>query len=209
MSQTDSKKKNQTLVIVGLIALIVVLMVCVRLIFDGLEAVLPQPEPSLYTQLNNEKGQPAAYGARLLGEDERQAGDIQEWLESSRDWVSGESADAEHSAFWLYRQGADEYVLYLPGQDRALSAADLTAAEEKDEDGEITLVLRARTPENGGEAVPEEQLFAFQTQSEQWRGIRVKVILDGRERHVYKLTSTKLGQLYSLDEMYIGRDIGG
>lgn len=203
MNETQNNRKN-TWIIIGMIALIVVLMVCVRLIFDGLEAVLPQPQPSPYTQLNDETGQPSAFGMRLLGEEERQAADIQGWLESSRDWVSGEHAGGAYSAFWLYRQDTDEYVLCLPDQDRALAAGDFTATEEKDEDGELTLVLRARTPEKGEGAVPEEQLLAFATQSERWRGIRIKVVLDGRERNVYKLTS-KGNRLYSTEEAYIGR----
>ena len=80
----------------------------------------------------------------------------------------------------------------------------MTATEERDEDGEYTLVLRARTPEESAEVDPEEQLVCFATQSESWRGIRVQVILDGREQVVYKLASQG-DSLYSTEELYIGR----
>ena len=53
---------------------------------------------------------------------------------------------------------------------------------------------------------PEEQLFSLKTQSDWWRGIRVKVILDGREKDVCKLAS-KEEKLYSTEELYIGREI--
>ena len=202
MNEAENKNKNQTLVILGLIALIVVLFVGIKLIFAGLGAMLPKEEASRYTVLTDEKGQTSAYGARLLDEEERQEQDVQHWLDSAREWAG----DPEHSAFWLYRVDTDEYLLYLPGQDRTLSAADVTAAEEKDEDGELSLVLRFRTPEDGAEVAPEEQLFSFQTYSQGWRGVRIKVILDGREKTVSKLAS-KGGKLYSTEELYIGRDI--
>lgn len=206
MNEAENKKTNQALVILGLVALIVVLFIGIKLIFAGLGAMLPKQGASRYTVLTDENSQTSAYGARLLSGEERQEQDVQHWLDSAREWAGEGHADPEHSAFWLYRFDTDEYLLYLPGQDRTLSAADVTAAEEKDEDGELSLVLRFRTPEDGAEVEPEEQLFSFQTYSEGWRGVRIKVILDGREKTVSKLAS-KGGKLYSTEELYIGRDI--
>lgn len=203
MNEMQNRKKN-LVVTLGLVALIAVLVFGVRLIFDGLETVIPQPDPDPFTVLNDESGRPSPYGIRLLGEEERQTQDIRTWLESVRE-MSGDNADKEYDTFWLYRQDTDEYILYLPDQDRALAAADVTATEETAEDGVIVLVLRARTPENGEEVVPEEQLLCIRTESEQWNGIRVKVILDGREQQVYKLASQE-NQIYSTEELYIGRD---
>ena len=77
-------------------------------------------------------------------------------------------------------------------------------AEEADLSGEVTLVIRARTAEDSEQIVPEEQLFAIKTNSETWRGIRLSIILDGREKEVRKLVA-KDGGLYSTEEVYIGR----
>ena len=204
MNETKNNKK-QTLGILGLVALILVLFLGIKVIFAGLDRVMPRPEPSPYTALTDEDGQSVPYGLRLLEAEEVQAQEVQSWLEQALDAMDRGSADGENSAFWLYRQDTDEYLLYLPGQDRSLSPLDVTAAEERDGDGEITLALRARTPEGGREVRPEEQLLCIRTQSEQWRGIRVKVVLDGRERYVHKLTLTRQGRFYSADETYIGR----
>lgn len=198
----ENEKKSSTLTIVGLVALILVLFVAIKVIFAGLDAMLPDEKASPYTVLNTEKGEEGDYWARLLTEDEVQAKDVQDWLEQAEDWAT----DREGSAFWLCRMDSGEYLLYLPDQERALTEADFTASEERDEDGEITLVLRARTPEKSKEVVPEEQLFCLATESDQWKGIRLKIILDGRELNVYKLAS-KGGKLYSTEEMYIGREL--
>lgn len=203
MNDTHSGKKN-VLVMLGLVILIAVLAASVCLIFAGLETMVPQREPSLFTVLNNENGQPSPYGMRLLTEEDQQAQDIQNWLERVRK-MAGDRVDNENDVFWLYRQDTDEYVLYLPDQDRALTVADVTAAEETAEDGVVILVLRARTPEGGDEIAPEQQLLCFQTESKNWNGIRIQVILDGRERQVYKLAA-KGEQIYSTEELYIGRD---
>lgn len=69
----------------------------------------------------------------------------------------------------------------------------------------MCLVLRARTPENSEPVAPEETLYCFATTSDSWNGIRVRVILDGREQEVRKLTSIG-DRLYSTEETYIGRD---
>ena len=56
-----------------------------------------------------------------------------------------------------------------------------------------------------GLCAPEETLYCFATTSDSWNGIRVRVILDGREQEVRKLTSIG-DRLYSTEETYIGRD---
>ena len=201
MNETERKRPNQVLVILGLIALVAALFIGINLIFAGLGAMLPHEETSRYTMLKGGNGQNSAYGACLLTEEERQEQDVRDWLARVREENGGESA-----AFWLCRVDEEAYILYLPEQDRTLSTADITATEEKDTDGETVLVLRLRTPEDGTEVAPEEQLFRFKTRSDEWRGIRVKVILDGREKDVYKLAS-KESKLYSTEELYIGRDI--
>lgn len=203
MNEIHSGKKDLA-VILGLVVLIAVLGASVCLIFAGLEAMAPQPEPSLFTALNDQSGRPSPYGMRLLTEEERQARDVGTWLKSAKE-MAGDRVDKEHDAFWLCRQDTDVYILYLPDQDRVLTAADVTATEETAEDGVVVLVLRARTPEGGEEVVPEEQLLYFQTDSKNWNGIRIQVILDGREQQVYKLAA-KGDRIYSTEELYIGRD---
>lgn len=69
----------------------------------------------------------------------------------------------------------------------------------------MCLVLRARTPENSKPVAPEETLYCFATTSDSWNGIRVRVILDGREQEVRKLTS--IGDRCTRRRRpYIGRD---
>lgn len=198
----ENKQNSGLLPILGLIALIILLFVGIKLVFAGLGAAMPKPETD-WEWLTNQGGQETAYAMRLLSEEERRDVEIQRWLSAAEEQLSGEEAPTDR-AFWLYRQEQDEYVLYLPGQDRILTSASITATEERDEDGEYTLVLRARTPEESAEVVPEEQLLCFATKSESWRGIRIRVILDGREQELYKLVSTQDG-LRSTEETYIGR----
>ena len=93
----------------------------------------------------------------------------------------------------------------LPDQDRSLSTGSFTATEERDPDGMIALVLRVRTPETGESVEPGSQLFCLRTQSNQWKGVRLRVIVDGREQAVSKLAQQN-GQLYSTEEVYVGRD---
>lgn len=195
----ETNNKTSTLTIVGLIALILVFFVSIKLIFAGLDNMLPEEEVSPYTVLSTEKGGESDYWLRLLTEEERQAKDVQAWLERAEE-------DAEDGAFWLCRMDSGEYLLYLPEQDRVLADTDLTATEERDEDGEITLVLRARTGEKSESVEPEEQLLCLATQSPSWKGVRLKVVLDGREQPVHKLVSQG-GKLYSTEEVYIGRDL--
>ena len=198
----EKQKKSGLLPILGLVALILVLFVGIKLVFAGLGAVMPKPETD-WEWLKNQGGQDTAYALRLLSEEERSSKEIQLWLSAAGEELAREEAPADR-AFWLYRKEADQYVLYLPQQDRTLTSASITATEERDEDGEYTLVLRARTAEDSEEIAPEEQLLCFATQSESWRGIRVRVILDGREQELSKLVAAESG-LTSTEETYIGR----
>ena len=115
------------------------------------------------------------------------------------------NGDADEQVFWLYRQDVDEYVLYMPEQDRQLQHGDITVREEKGEDGQVTLVIRLRTPEGAEQVEPKEQLLSFSTTSVKWNGIRLSIILDGREQGIYVLTS-KGNDLFTTAESYIGRN---
>lgn len=196
----EKDKKQERNMIIAMIALVVILFAGVKLIFAGLEQVLPdQWAAQVWENMQTEQGGLALYDLRMISPEELEAevsGDIRGWLE--------ESAAGEAGAYWLCRRETDEYVLYLPAQDRAISLADITATEETDPDGETALVLRIRTPEEGETVVPEEQLFCIKTESESWRGIRLRVILDGREQETAKRVSQE-GRLYSTEEVYIGR----
>jgi len=194
----ENKTQTKEFPLAGWIAILVALVVGVVLIFAMLEMVMPkQWSAQIWDEMTVEKGQSGTYFMRMLPEEEQESKEIRTWLERSEE---------ENTAYWLYRQESDEYVLYLPQQDREMMLEDLTVSEEKDEDGEINLIIRARTAEDSEEVEPEEQLFCIRTQSESWRGIRIKVVLDGREKDVSKLVS-KGDKLYSTEEVYIGRDV--
>jgi len=194
----ENKTQTKEFPLAGWIAILVALVVGVVLIFAMLEMVMPkQWSAQIWDEMTVEKGQSGTYFMRMLPEEEQESKEIRTWLER---------AEEENTAYWLYRQESDEYVLYLPQQDREMMLEDLTVSEEKDEDGEINLIIRARTAEDSEEVEPEEQLFCIRTQSESWRGIRIKVVLDGREKDVSKLVS-KGDKLYSTEEVYIGRDV--
>ena len=181
------------------IALLVFLFVAVVGLFSLLKGMAPTSwDAQIWDTMTTEKVVGGTYRMRML--DERERGDkiIQTWLEKAGDWEKDE-------AFWLYVMEEDYYVLYLPEQDRTLTLTDLTVREETEVGGtENTLVIRARTGEKSEEIVPEEQLFAIKTDSEGWRGIRISVILDGREKDVQKLV-VKDGKFFSTEEVYIGR----
>ena len=202
MGQKRTDKK-EALTIGGMLLLVAALTLGVALIFRGLESIMPERQASSYTQLSGQNGWSAPYGMRLLDEQEREGQAIQTWLESSQEWMDW--MQNEDIAFWMYRMDEDEYILYLPGQSRQLEAADVTATEERDTDGEVALVLRVRTPEGGDELLPEEQQLCFKTDSTDWNGIRLRIVLDGREQQVQK-TANLDGKLYSAEELYIGRD---
>ena len=194
----ENKTQAKEFPLAGWIAILAALVVGVILIFAMLEMVMPkQWSAQVWDEMTVEKGQSGTYFMRMLTEEERESKEIRIWLER---------ADEEDCACLLYRQENDEYVLYLPQQDRVLTLGDVTVSEEKDEDGETNLIIRARTAENSEEIDPEEQLFCIRTDSKDWRGIRIKVVLDGREKDVEKLVS-KGDKLYSTEEVYIGRDV--
>ena len=189
------------------IALLVALFISVVGLFALLKGMAPTSwEAQIWDEMTVEKTAEGSYQMRMLDERERTAGDVRLWMDKvlfDRAPVSDLSM-LKDKVYWLYLQEEDYYVLYLPEQDRVLSLQDLTVAEEADLSGEVTLVIRARTAEDSEQIVPEEQLFAIKTNSSAWRGIRVSVILDGREKSVEKLVA-KDGSLYSAEEVYIGR----
>ena len=69
MNETENKKPSQTLVILGLLALIVALFVGIKVIFVGLEAVLPEPTqpPAQSVQMDDpgQSGSPEASAPRF------------------------------------------------------------------------------------------------------------------------------------------------
>ena len=178
------------------IALLVAIFVTVLGLFALLKGMAPTSwEAQIWDEMTVEKTTEGTYQMRMLDERERNEKIVRTWLEQAGD---------EEDACWLYVQEEDYYVLYLPGQDRVLGLQDLTVAEEADVNGEVTLVIRGRTAEGSEQIPPEEQLFAIKTNSSVWRGIRVSVILDGREKDVRKLV-VKDGTFFSTEEVYIGR----
>ena len=190
----ENEKKNGWLPILGYVALIVVLFIGIKVVFAGLGRAIPKTEDvqPQFTALDNREGQQVSYGLRLLTDEEAQSDEVRQWLGNA-------------GAYWLVRLEEDDYLLCLPGQDRSLSASSFTATEERDPDGMIALVLRVRTPETGESVEPGSQLFCLRTQSNQWQGVRLRIIVDGREQAVNKLAEQN-GQLYSTEEVYVGRD---
>ena len=191
-NQVETKEKS-----LGFwLAMLAALTIGVIGLFALLKVSLPNSwEAQIWDEMTVDKVPAGSYQMRMLDERERDEKIVRSWLEQG---------DDEQDAYWLYVWEEDYYILYLPGQDRVLGLQDLTVTEEADINGEVTLVLRARTAEGSEQIVPEEQLFAIKTNSSAWRGIRVSVILDGREKDVEKLVA-KDGKLYSTEEVYIGR----
>ena len=189
------------------LAVLAALTIGVIGLFALLKATLPNSwEAQIWDEMTVEKTAEGSYQMRMLDEHERTDGDVRLWMDKvflNRALVS-DLGTLKDKAYWLYLQEEDYYVLYLPEQDRVLTLQDLTVTEEADLSGEVTLVIRARTAEDSEQVIPEEQLFAIKTNSSAWRGIRVSVILDGREKSVEKLVA-KDGSLYSAEEVYIGR----
>ena len=198
----ENEKKNGWLPILGYVALIVVLFIGIKVVFAGLGRAIPKTEDvqPQFTALDNREGQQVSYGLRLLTDEEAQSDEVRQWLGKAQ-----EQAGPDTGAYWLVRLEEDDYLLCLPGQDRSLSASSFTATEERDPDGMIALVLRVRTPETGESVEPGSQLFCLRTQSNQWQGVRLRIIVDGREQAVNKLAEQN-GQLYSTEEVYVGRD---
>ena len=178
-------------------------------IFAMLEFVVPrnvEQSSGGWSALSAQSGAPSPYSMRLVGEKDRKSDDVSAWMTACGDTIAQDlDADAQDTVFWLYRQDSDEYLLYLPEQDRALSARDITAGDEKDEDGAKRLVIRLRTPEDGEQVDPKAQLLAFRTESAGWNGIRLTIVLDGREQDVRVLTSSG-GKLFTTEQSYIGRN---
>ena len=202
-NQVETKEKS-----LGFwLAVLAALTIGIIGLFAVLKATLPNSwEAQIWDEMTVEKTAEGSYQMRMLDEHERTDGDVRLWMDKvllDRALVSDLGA-LKDKVYWLYLQEEDYYVLYLPEQDRVLNLQDLTVAEEADLSGEVTLVIRARTAEDSEQIVPEEQLFAIKTNSGAWRGIRVSVILDGREKSVEKLVA-KDGGLYSAEEVYIGR----
>lgn len=195
MEENKSNVSDKKLII-GLSLLVLVLVAGVMLIFKGLEAALPdQWDAQIWDNMYTANGGTAVYDLRMLSAEELEAvesKDVRVWLEYAQNELG------EDQVFWLCRQDSQEYVLYLPEQDRVLENEDLSATEETMDDGRVTLVLRARTPEQSEEIAPEAQLFCVKSESKDWDGQRMKVILDGREQTVIQCTS-KGNQVYSAD----------
>jgi len=202
------EEKKKELPLIFWIGMIVVAFVAALGIFGMLDKMVPngwEKTTSIWQDVLSKDGGPTAYSMRQLAVKEREDTDVQRWLTASRDYAAQElDGETDDQVFWLYRQDTDEYVLYMPEQDRVITNLDVTANEQKDEDGQVTLVLRIRTPEGAEEVAPKEQLLAFQTESVKWNGIRLSVILDGREQNIYTLTS-KGEELFTTNESYIGR----
>lgn len=198
MNENKSESKKQTGSIIGMIVLIIVLFCGIKLVFALLGTIVPENEHYVtWYQLYAKDGSPSAYHMRLLEQEEREAKDVQEWLKTAQ----GRSGD---EAYLLWLKDTDQYIFYLPMQDRAVAAGDITATEELDGDGELALVLRVRTAEDSEEIDPAQQLPAVQTTSKDWNGIRIKLVLDGREVQVNKCVSTG-GNIFSSEETYMGR----
>ena len=191
-NQVETKEKS-----LGFwLAMLAVLTIVIVGLFALLKVSLPNSwEAQIWDEMTVEKTAEGSYQMRMLEQRERDEKILRSWLEQAED---------EQAVYWLYMQEEDYYVLYLPGQDRALGLRDLTVTEEADTGGEVTLVIRGRTAEGSEQIVPEEQLFAIKTNSGAWRGIRLSVILDGREKDVNKLVA-KDGKLFTAEEVYIGR----
>ena len=188
----EQKNKSEMKSIIGIMVLILALFVGVKVMFSAMEKYMPnQWDAQVWDEMETVKGS-GLYSLRMIQKDEAEMADISKWLEYA------EEQEEDGQVFWLNRQDRGEYVLYLPEQDRELENADLTVSEEKMADGRVTMVLRARTPEKSEEIDAEEQLFCIKTDSEQWDGQRVKVILDGREQNVVQINSQG-ARLYTMD----------
>lgn len=177
------EKKNGIWSIIGLIALVVVLFLGVKIAFAGLDLAIGQKQPEVVRQpLSTESGGDSQWMLLTKNEDNDE---VSQWLEKT---------NQSDRAYWLERQEAGEYLLYLPMQDRAISADDITVTQESSQDDGTVLVLRIRTSE-GSQAVENGQMLIFQDFRSDWDGEQVRVVLDGRELRVQKCIATG-GELY-------------
>lgn len=172
------KEKKGMWSIIGMVALVVVLFLGVKIAFAGLDLAIGQKQPEVVRQpLSTESGGDSQWMLLTKSEDNDE---VKQWLQK---------ADRGDRAYWLERQEAGEYLLYLPMQDRAITADDITVTEE-----DSALVLRIRTSE-GSEAAENGQLLIFQDFRSSWNKEQVRVILDGRELTVQKCIAAG-GELY-------------
>lgn len=180
----ENKMKSEKTSIIAMLLVVVALVIGVKFIFAAMEVIMPdQWDAQVWEDMQTEKGGTALYDLRMILGEEFKEQDIKKWLTYA---IQNED---EEQVFWLNRQERGEYVLYLPAQDRVLEKKDISASEEMMADGRVTLVIRARTPEDSAKTAPEEQLFCMKSDSPDWDGQRVKVILDGREQTVVQINS--------------------
>ena len=188
MSQEKQKTKNN-LTIIALIALIAALTLGVYFIFEGLTATLSLDAQKKTYVLQTENGQNSDYSLRLFDQDGDQS------MEDATQWQTQAQQGDGQQAHWLVREEEEEFLLYLPMENRTLTDQDITATEEKNDDGAYTLVIRVRTAEDSQEIDPTEQIFVLRSTSERWQAGQVKVIVDGRDIVVYD-TLSRNGKLY-------------
>ena len=120
--QVNEQKKGSW-GILGLLALIVVLFIGVKIAFAGLDLAIGQNQPDVIRQpLSTASGGDSQW--MLLTKDDKNE-EVTRWLEK---------ADQDDQAYWLERQEAGEYVLYLPMQDRVIGVDDITVTQESGED---------------------------------------------------------------------------
>ena len=180
--QVNEQKKGSW-GILGLLALIVVLFIGVKIAFAGLDLAIGQNQLDVIRQpLSTASGGDSQW--MLLTKDDKNE-EVTRWLEK---------ADQDDQAYWLERQEAGEYVLYLPMQDRVIGVDDITVTQESGEDDSKALVFRIRTPE-GSEETEDGQILVLQDYYSTWEGEQVRVVLDGRELEVQRCIATG-GELY-------------
>lgn len=186
----EGKKRSNLPMILGLCVLIAALMfgaACILLALEDMGAKMWADAPQS-TVLTAADGSQSEYQLSVLQE---QGEEVEHWLDQAGAWQ-------DQSAYWLYRREMEDYLLYLPMQDIALSAADCTATEETGTDGRTDLVLRLRTPEEGAPVEPRDQILVLTTTSKNWTGVDVKVVLDGRALNVYRAVAQG-GAVYSAE----------
>ena len=128
----NEKKKSGGMSILAMILLIAGLFAGIKLVFWGIETSVGHTPEDLYPPVAQENGRDSAYGMRLLTEEERKQSDVDVWLGQIES--STEEEEPEDTVYWLYRQAEDDYVLYLPEQDRTLTngvAANLCSANKE------------------------------------------------------------------------------
>ena len=139
-----------------------VLFIGVKIAFAGLDLAIGQNQPDVIRQpLSTASGGDSQW--MLLTKDDKNE-EVTRWLEK---------ADQDDQAYWLERQEAGEYVLYLPMQDRVIGVDDITVTQESGEEDSKALVLRIRTPE-GSEETEDGQILVLQDYYSTWEGEQVR-----------------------------------